>query len=304
VDVLTHGITVSLLLVGLHAGAVLFSGILGSIAPDLDVLLTFISRRHPRWYMLIHGGVTHSLVGGCLASLLAFGIALAIAAHVPFLREGGIVLSAGALLALLAGTLLHLFLDLLAYPGIPLRYPLSDRKYTLGIFPGPSLFLFGLSVFFLVPFFPGVIGPAAFGLYAGVFLLFLFSCTGLKVLVSSRVSGTTIPTRHPLRWLVLTDTGGRYRVSRYHLLRGFGDEKEYAKYDGVTSDEVSRYLALPELKRLYYHSYIVTVRREGQTLVFRDPLRDERIIFYPPYYAKVAVGEDGRVGENTPDNSF
>jgi hypothetical protein len=29
----------------------------------------------------------------------------------------------------------------LAYPGIPILYPLSDRKYTLGIFAGPSLFL-------------------------------------------------------------------------------------------------------------------------------------------------------------------
>jgi inner membrane protein len=296
VDVLTHGLTVSLILIGLNAGSVLFAGILGSVAPDLDVLLTPVSARYPRWYILTHGGVTHSLAGGCLASLLAFGAALGIAGHVPSLQSAGIVLGAGALIVLLAGTLLHLFLDLLAYPGIPLRYPVSDRKYTLGIFPGPSLFLFGLTVLFLVPFFLGVTGPAAFGLYAGIFLLFILSCTGLKVLVSSRVTGTTIPTRHPMRWLVLTDTGGSYRVSRYHLLRGQGEELQFAKVDGVTSEEVSRYRDLPGVKRLYYHSYIVTVQRDGQDLVFRDPLRDEGIIFYPPYYAKVVVREDELMG--------
>jgi inner membrane protein len=289
VDVLTHGLTVSLILLGVNAGSLLFAGILGSIAPDLDFLLTFVSARNPRWYILTHGGVTHSLAGGILASLLAFGIALVIANQAPVLQGGGIVLGAGALFALLGGTLLHLFLDYLAFPGIPLRYPASDRKYTLGIFPGPSLFLFGLTILVLVPFFLGLIGPAVFGLYAVIFLLFVLTCTGLKILVSSRVAGTAIPTRHPLRWLVLKDAGESYLLSRYYLLRGFGEKRLFAKYDGVTRDEVSRYLNLPEVKRLYYHSYIVTVERDGDGLVFRDPLREERIIFYPPYYAKVRV---------------
>jgi inner membrane protein len=292
VDVLTHGLTVSLLLIGVNAGSLLFAGILGSVVPDLDFLLTFISARNPRWYILIHGGITHSLAGGFLASLVAFGIALGIALQVPVLREGGIVPAAGALIVLLGGTLLHLFLDFLAYPGIPLRYPASDRKYTLGIFPGPSLFLFGLTVLFLVPFFFGVTGPEAFGLYAVIFLIFLLSCTILKVLVSSRVTGTTIPTRHPLHWLVLSDTGESFRVSRYNLLQGFGEKRQFVKYDGVTGDEVLRYRKLPEVKRLYYHSYVVTVQRDGDSLVFRDPLREERIIFYPPYYAKVRVKEN------------
>jgi inner membrane protein len=295
VDVLTHGLTVSLILAGLNAGSLLFAGILGSVAPDLDFLLTLLSTRNPRWYILIHGGVTHSLAGGILASLLTFGVSLVIAVQLPALQEGGIVLAAGAVIALLGGMLLHLFLDFLAFPGIPVRWPASDRKYTLGIFPGPSLFLFGLTLLFLVPFFLGVLGPAAFSLYATIFLVFVLSCTVLKVLVSSRVAGTTIPTRHPLRWLVLADENESYRLSLYHLLRGPGEEVRFTKLDGVTSDDVSRYRDLPEVKRLYYHSYVVTVRREGEDLVFRDPLRDEKIIFYPPYYAKVRVGEDGGI---------
>jgi inner membrane protein len=295
VDVLTHGLTVSLFLAGLNAGSLLFAGILGSVAPDLDFLLTFLSARNPRWYILIHGGITHSLAGGIPASLLAFGVALVIAVRVPVLQEGGIVLASSAVIALLGGTLLHLFLDLLAYPGIPLRWPASDRKYTLGIFPGPSLFLFGLTILFLVPFFLGVLGPEAFFLYAAVFVVFVLLSTVLKVLVSSRVTGAAIPTRHPLRWLVLADENDSYRLSRYHLLRGPGGEVKFAKLDGVTSDEVSRYRDLPEVKRLYYHSYAVTVRRDGKDLVFRDPLRDEKIIFYPPYYEKVRVGEDRRI---------
>jgi inner membrane protein len=295
VDVLTHGLTISLILGGLHAGALLLAGILGSIAPDLDVLLTPLSSRNPRRYILVHGGVTHSLAGGVLAALLAFGIALAVALDIPVLGEWGIVLSAGAVVALISGTLLHLFFDLLAFPGIPLRWPASDRKYTLGIFPGPSFFVLGLTLVFLVPFLLGLISTEAFWLYAGIFLAFLVSCAGLRVLVSSRVTGTAIPTRHPLRWLVLEDTGESIRFSRYHLLRGSGEAVEYPKYDGVTAEEASRYRELPEVRRLYYHSYVVTARREGKDIVFRDPLRDEGVIFYPPYYKVVKVGEDGEV---------
>jgi inner membrane protein len=293
VDALTHGLTISLILGGLGAGSLLFAGILGTIAPDLDILATPLSSRNPRRYILIHGGVTHSLAGGIPAALLAFGIALLVAVYLPILHEGGIVLTTGAVIALISGTLLHIFFDLLAFPGIPLFWPATDKKYTLGIFPGPSLFVFGLTLVFLVLFFTGVMDLSAFRLYAVIFIAFMAFCAALKLVVSSRLNGITIPTRHPLHWLVLEDTGGSYLLSRYHLIRGSGDTTEFPKFDGVTSEEASRYRELPEIRRLYYHSYIVTVRRDGEDLVYRDPLRDEGIFFYPPYYKTVRVGEGG-----------
>jgi len=293
VDALTHGLTISLILGGLGAGSLLFAGILGTIAPDLDILATPLSSRNPRRYILIHGGVTHSLAGGIPAALLAFGIALLVAVYLPILHEGGIVLTTGAVIALISGTLLHIFFDLLAFPGIPLFWPATDKKYTLGIFPGPSLFVFGLTLVFLVLFFTGVMDLSAFRLYAVIFIAFMAFCAALKLVVSSRLNGITIPTRHPLHWLVLEDTGGSYLLSRYHLIRGSGDTTEFPKFDGVTSEEASRYRELPEIRRLYYHSYIVTVRRDGEDLVYRDPLREEGIFFYPPYYKTVRVGEGG-----------
>ena len=292
-DALTHGLTISLILGGLGAGSLLFAGILGTIAPDLDILATPLSSRNPRRYILIHGGVTHSLAGGIPAALLAFGIALLVAVYLPILHEGGIVLTTGAVIALISGTLLHIFFDLLAFPGIPLFWPATDKKYTLGIFPGPSLFVFGLTLVFLVLFFTGVMDLSAFRLYAVIFIAFMAFCAALKLVVSSRLNGITIPTRHPLHWLVLEDTGGSYLLSRYHLIRGSGDTTEFPKFDGVTSEEASRYRELPEIRRLYYHSYIVTVRRDGEDLVYRDPLRDEGIFFYPPYYKTVRVREGG-----------
>ncbi len=291
-DVLTHGLTASLLLLALDARSALFFGVLGSIAPDLDVLLTFVSDRYPRWYILTHGGVTHSLIGGCLVSLMIFCAAAGIVALMPTFQAAGILFSAEALLFLLAGTLLHLFLDVLAYPGIPLLYPLSDRKYTLGIFPGPSMALFGLSTLFLALVFSGLTDIQAIPLYGGIVLLFLLFGIGTKITVSVRTSGRTVPTRHPLRWLIVADTGDSYTVSSYHLLRGRLDGKSYLKYSGVTGDEVQRFLKMPELRRQYYHSYMVVVQRDGNTLIFRDPLRDEGIIFYPPYYRQVQVRDD------------
>jgi len=38
------------------------------------------------------------------------------------------------------------------------------------------------------------------------------------------------------------------------------------------------------------------VKRDGQTVVFRDPHRDEGTIFYPLYEANVRVQEDGGAG--------
>ena len=296
-DALTHGLTISLILGGLGAGTLLFAGILGTIAPDLDVLFTPLSSRYPRLYILIHGGLTHSLAGGLPAALLAFFIALFLALYIPVLQGGGIVLTLGALLALISGTLLHLFFDLLAFPGIPLFWPATDRKYTLGIFPGPSLFVFGLTLVFLGLFFLGVIGIAAFSFYAVIFIAFLAGCAGLKLFASSRVTGTTIPTRHPLHWLILDDAEESYLLSRYHLFRGYGERSAFLKFDGVSEEEASRYRGLPEIRRLYFHSYIVTVRRDGEDLVFRDPLRDQGIFFYPPYYKIVRVGVNGNAAK-------
>jgi hypothetical protein len=38
-----------------------------------------------------------------------------------------------------------------------------------------------------------------------------------------------------------------------------------------------------------FYSYIVTAERTNEGILLRDPLRKERILFYPPFYPEVIV---------------
>ena len=115
--------------------------VLGAVIPDTDILFSVISDRNPSLYLFTHGGIAHSIAGAFVLSLLAYGsvIMLVSAGIIPV----SAVTAAGVygFAAVLAGALLHIVIDVSAIPGIPLLAPFSDRKYTLGILPGPSLLL-------------------------------------------------------------------------------------------------------------------------------------------------------------------
>ena len=72
-------------------------------------------------------------------ALPAWVVAALVAPAVPLFPAVG---APAAFAAVLAGAYLHLGLDSLACPGLPLLAPCSDRKYTVGLLPGPSLLLF------------------------------------------------------------------------------------------------------------------------------------------------------------------
>ena len=149
--------------------------VLGAVVIDTDILFSLFSRHHPSLYLFIHGGIAHSLTGAIVMSVLAYaGISLAALAGFISLA---VITGAGpaGLAAVLAGAFLHLAMDLPATPGIPLLAPFSDRKYSLGILPGPSLLLMGISLFFLIWMVLGVVtlaeGMVAYAAIFGAFLL-------------------------------------------------------------------------------------------------------------------------------------
>jgi inner membrane protein len=63
----------------------------------------------------------------------------------------------------------------------------------------------------------------------------------------------------------------------------------FEKLQRTGEDEVRRYSQLPEVRRLKFHSYIVTAEKDGSTLVFFDPLREKGYVYYPPGFRRVAV---------------
>jgi hypothetical protein len=102
-----------------------------------------------------------------------------------------------AFLAIAVGALTHITADYLAYPGIPLLYPFSDRKYTLGILGGPSAFLVFASLAYIAAL---AVGAASIGQpwpYVAVFGLVLALLMG--ALVNSRKKFREDATRALLR---------------------------------------------------------------------------------------------------------
>jgi inner membrane protein len=263
--------------------------ILGAVALDADVILMPFFRENPARFIFTHGGFTHSIFG---AMAVATGASLVFAVATgfyPWLVQGlpwRIVY-----LSVVTGSLSHVGFDFLAYPGIPVLYPFRESKYTLGVFPGPSLIVMAISIFFVILFFLAGLPLVSLLLYACAVALFLAASGVIKAYVALTNRGRTIPlfSLLPLRWYVLNETGDAYQLSSLVLPRVVSPLRVFPKYMGITPVETQPYLRIPEVRRLIYTSYIVTVEKRGECVVFHDPIREERFMFYPPHFKKVAV---------------
>ncbi|MDD1653267.1 MAG: metal-dependent hydrolase [Methanomicrobiales archaeon] len=288
-DTFTHAISVLVIFSIPPDGYLLPFAVLGAIIPDVDVVYGAISRRIPGLYLLTHGGFTHSIAGGLALSALAFLVAysLALSGLVPWIRPG--LFGAAALAAMLAGTLLHVLEDFLAYPGIPLLYPLTERKFTAGIFPGPSLVLFAVSLVFVTWAAMGIAGPAALVWYAAIFFSFIGLSAAVKGYIALTQKGQTIPTFNPLRWILLEEDGPLLHIRDHHLLWGTTATMTVDRFRGITPAEAARYADLPGVREHRYFSYLSVAERNGDAVTFSDPLRHGGVLPYPTYARSVTV---------------
>jgi len=289
VDSLTHGFVVSLLLPSSVPSLYLFAAVLGAIIPDIDVLFKPLSDNYPSLFVLTHGGFTHSIAGAAVVAGLAWlGIILGIMAGAcPSCNE----VPLGMVLIIFAGACTHLLLDSLASPGIPLFYPFSLKKFTIGIFPGPSIVLFLSSIIFAGVLAAGAGSKSLALVYAAFFTIFILLSAGIRYFVRIHTRGVLIPTFHPLKWLVIRDENDTYILEGYDPFQGITYKGAYVKLTGVDPGELQRIEARPEVKRHRFYSYIVTAEKTEGGILLKDPLRKERILFYPPFYSEVLVPE-------------
>ncbi len=263
--------------------------IIGAVVLDADVLLMPFFRNDPGRFIFTHGGITHS-VPGALALATVTSIALvAVTGVIPWLVQG--LPWWTVFLSVVIGSLSHVGFDYLAYPGIPVLYPFGERKYTLGVFAGPSLVVMAISLFFLLNFFLYGLPLVSLLLYALVIILFLVASGLIKAYVALTNHGRTIPhfSPLPLKWYILDEEGDSYHLSSLVLPRSVTPLKDFPKFTGITPAETQPYLSLPEVKRFIYTSYIVIVERRDESIVFSDPMREEGFIRYPPHFKVVAV---------------
>jgi inner membrane protein len=194
-----------------------------------------------------------------------------------------------AFAAMLAGAYLHLFLDWLAAPGLPLLYPVTEKRFGLAMTPMPLYFLITLLALgsLGVILFRGLTMELA-GVSGAIFAGIIMVSAGMKWLVHRRAPGRSYYTLHPFQWIVIREENPSYTVVVYDMFRGPVRELTVEKYRNITPEEAHRYDS-PELRRHRYFSYVSTVEKNGGEIRFHDPVREEGLISYPPWYPSVTV---------------
>lgn len=202
--------------------------------------------------------------------------------------QGMIIIPAFA--AVLAGAYLHLFLDYLAAPGLPLLYPLTERRFGLSLFPMPLYFLITvLSLASLGSIYVWGLTPRLTEIYGVILTGIIVLSLGMKWFVYQKVRGKSYQNFHSFQWVVIQDEPASYSVVVYDIFRGVIRELAFEKYRNITPSDAHRYDYLPEVKRQKYFSYINTVEKNGGEVTFRDPVREEGLISYPPWYPSVTI---------------
>ncbi|MDD4127442.1 MAG: metal-dependent hydrolase, partial [Methanomicrobium sp.] len=197
------------------------------------------------------------------------------------------------------GALLHITLDYFAYPGIPLLFPLTDKKYTLGVFAGPSLFLMVVSVVFFVLIVLGFTEAGGLHIWGIVFFGFIAFAFIKKGLIAGRFRGkNTIPTFNPLHWILVSENEREYTVSRYSVTKGVYKESVYKKRDGVSEEEIKALEDDPGMRKLRYYSYLIVFEQKDRKIRAYDPLRVSGLIFYPPDCREYTVSHSPGRQEN------
>lgn len=308
-DAITHAFSAGLLMIATGNEPYIAFCIAGSVIPDIDFLFRRFSDPHPARYIFVHGGITHSLTGAATVSVMA-GLVILTLSGTGFLHLA--VPAAAAFGFILLGAWLHVFLDFLASPGIPVLYLATERKYSAGIFAGPSMVLMAASLVFLAMI--AITGPpttAMWTVYGIFFVIFIALSAGVRAAAGMRarteagnpgyttIRGTTVlPTLHPFRWIAIADCGENWRVRLTDLAGHVHSEREFDKHRGFSGDVAAaeavaeRLRALPEVRRVYFNSYLVAVERTEEGVAFFDPLREAGVAWYPPYYARVGVRLD------------
>ena len=289
-DALSHALIAWILFSATGLTPLLPFAILGAVIMDTDIFFPLISDSNPSLYLFTHGGITHSFPGALVLSVLAYVavVMIALAGMIPLaaLADYGVY----GFAAILGGALSHLAIDTLACPGIPLLAPSIDRKYTMGILPGPSFLLAGSALGLVVVTVTQVLSfQQAMTFYAVTVLLYLFVRGGFFLIAFKRLPGRKIPMVNPFRWLTLSEDEIRCTLRQYTLFSGSFSEAVFPRYKGTSSSEVKSVVQFPEVRRLFFHSYSVTAERIGSVLILSDPLRGNGYLYYPPNYKRLEV---------------
>lgn len=110
--------------------------VLGGIALDLDVFISWINNIYPTSLLLVHRGITHTLFFGFFFGLIIFYLTSRekIKSFLGKFIKFDLDFSISSLAFVYAGVLIHLIMDFSTTRGVPLFYPWQSQRYSADIF--------------------------------------------------------------------------------------------------------------------------------------------------------------------------
>ena len=291
-DALSHALVTATLFLALGSPSSLLPfAVIGAVILDADIFFMILSDKSPALYLFTHGGVAHSIPGaGGMAAFAAAGIWLASLLGVIPASVMTVPVVTG-FFVLLAGSLVHLCIDALAYPGIPVFYPWSERKITVGVLPGPSILLFMTTGSALLAMALGRVSTSlALAIATAVVILFLAFRTVLFLAVRrTQPRGRLVPLPNPLQWIIINEDENTLSVARYSIAGGMYRAEIFDKYINTNPHETEQFSSLPEIRRLKFHSYSTVVEKTRSGFIFSDPFREKGYFLYPFGYRRWVI---------------
>lgn len=300
-DSITHALLVASLLTAIGAPELIPFGILGAVIPDADLIFHLVSSKRPPLYIFTHGGAAHSIAGAAGMAVIAYGtVYLLVLAGVSFFWDFTLpfTVTLAGITVVIAGALLHIVLDFLASPGIPLLWPWKETKYTCGVFAGPSAVMIAISLAFLILFIAGIIRIPGLIVYGVLFLVYLAISITIRIAAMKRMNGMTFPTINPLIWLAIEKYKDLWSLKLVNLMTGYeSGNRTWPALSGVTQEDIGLISDIPAVRRVRYHScFTIASRMDNGDIVIHDPVREEGIVRYPPYYTSVTLKQKGGAG--------
>ncbi len=296
----------------------------GGLALDLDIFLLPINWVHPNFFLLVHRGITHSLLFGFLAALLTLRLFCAAPFRTQISKCFGLYpkFNRGAVIFAFVGVLIHLALDSLTTRGIPLLFPLDPARWSLEIFfySETPLLLTSLGILIVEAKRRDIVSHRKMLLL----LLLLLAITGfVRLAEKDRAEeifdgdATAFPAPSLFEWTVLVEDDGGVGVYSYDALSGeVLFEENFPEMNVISSDQDSSEVGLdaaldeaetlPQVRTFRWRAYYVVVsgafREGGWDLEYRDPVMTARMndlpaplhdLFSGLVYIDVRVEEEG-----------
>lgn len=289
--------------------------VLGGIAPDLDFLFLVVNYRYPSDLLLVHRGITHTLIFGFLTALVVLYAVSCCRAKRIIQRFTGsdnldLSLTRKSLAFIYAGVLSHLFLDYLTTRGVPLFYPIDTSRLSAEVFSSVEVVFAITSLVIIAVLLRYGQGRSAKVWLFAVLLMVIIAAGSIRIegkemseMVLVDGGAKSYPEANLFKWSILEDNGNRFDVYEYDLLSGTTRHKTAFSHLEVSQDASSSRESLgaalktaeglPQIELFRWRAYAVAInaslKEDVWHLEYFDPVvRAEQIHSMP--VLKTATG--------------